>query len=92
LSRPIPVAFLGLGEAEQAEKILADEHFGMDGDVAADRPQCIERARRCLDQITDASDVDHRMACAARIQPPCQFCDHALVPNAGRTKRESISL
>src|SRR3546814_9191576 len=71
-----PVALLGAREAQQAQKILADQHFGMDGDVAADRAERVEGARRRLDQITDAADVDHGMACTAAIERSGDFRDH----------------
>ena len=46
-------------------------------DGAAGGTERVEGACRCLDQITDAADVDHRMACAAGVQPSGEFCDHS---------------
>src|SRR3546814_13802460 len=50
-----PVGFLGLGETEQAQEILADEQLGVDGEIAADRAQGVQRARRCPDETNAAA-------------------------------------
>src|SRR3546814_1474037 len=68
--------------------LVRSQHVGVDGDVAADCPQCVERARRRLDQIADAADVDHRMACAAAVEPSGEFRDHGAVRSAAGMKRE----
>src|SRR5690606_6410418 len=84
------VALLGPCEAKEAKKILADEHLGVNGDVAADGTQRIEGARRSLDQIANAPDVDYGMACAAAVEPSGEFRDHFTGLTRGERKGNKI--
>jgi hypothetical protein len=71
-----PVAFIGAGKADQAKEILPHQHFGVHRHMIADDTDGRQGARRCLNQIADAIDVDHGMACAPAIQPSGEFGDH----------------
>ena len=64
--QPEPVALRRAGEADQADEILGDQHFGVEHDLLADRAQRGERAGGGGDQIADAVDVEHGMVGAER--------------------------
>ena len=73
IEQPEPVA-LGRGrEADQADRVLRDEHLGVQHHLVADRAQLRQRAGRGRDEIADAGDVDHREVGAEAVEQALQL-------------------
>src|SRR3546814_8947399 len=63
-----PVPFFGTRKAHQANGILTDQHFRVDGAGLPRPSQRSQRPRRCADQITHALHVDDGVIGSRAIQ------------------------
>src|SRR3546814_17838727 len=74
MSEPVP--YFGTRKAHQANGILTDQHFRVDGAGLPRPSQRSQRPRRCADQITHALHVADGVIGSRAIQQALQFCDH----------------
>ena len=89
-----PVALGGGGEADQPDRILGDQHLGVQHDLLADRAERGEGAARGGDEIADAVDVDHREWIGAAklmssIGPPRSSGDQCARASRQREERQA---
>ena len=87
LEQAEPVSLAGRAEAEEADRVLS--HLGLDRErhgLAAAR-QLGERARRAIDHVADAADVDDRPVGTLVVDEPRELADHRATVRASAASR-----